>query len=286
MNFHRTIIRLTVAGISKLSYNRDMTILDRLEDRFGRYTIPNLTYFLIGGQALAFIITQFYPDYGQIFVLRGDLLTHGDWWRAVTFLFMPLSTDFIFAVFTWYLYYLYGTALERLWGTFRYTVYLLIAYAATIGLAFLFPYTRLTNTYIYASLFLAFAYRFPDFELLLFFIIPVKVKWLAVLAWIGLLGTLLFGAIPTKIQTVVSVLNFLLFFGEELWMTARHRFHRVSYSVKYKADHAKAYHICAVCGDNEVDNPDMEIRYCSSCVPSTCYCGKHIKNHTHRRPVN
>jgi hypothetical protein len=257
-----------------------MNIVDWLERKFGDFEIPNLTYYLIGGQALAFILIQFYPDYAPFFSLNGDAVMQGQWWRIFLFLFQPISMDFLFAVFSWYLFYLYGTALERLWGSFRFILYILIAYVGTVILAFVFPSAGFSNAYIFGSLFLAFAYRFPDFELLLFFIIPVKVKWLAIAIWIGMAGAVFLGSFATKIQTIVSILNFLLFFGDELIMIARERLHHRAYT-RNRVNHDKPYHVCTVCGKNEVDNPDMEIRYCNTCVPSRCYCGEHIKQHKH-----
>lgn len=257
-----------------------MNFIDRLEKRFDRFSITNLTYILIGGQALSFMLIQFYPAYAGIFSLQGNLILQGQWWRVLTFLFYPISRDLFFAVFVWYIFYLYGTVLEKRWGFFRYLMYILISYIATIVLAFIFPYTPLSNGYIYASLFLAFAHLYPDFQLLIFFILPVKVKWLAMLVWIGIIGSLLLGPFSTKILTIGSISNFLIFFGSDIWIVTLRRLRHLPVGSKYIVKE-KAYHTCVVCGDNEVDNPKMQIRYCNKCVPSLCYCGDHIKSHSH-----
>lgn len=260
-----------------------MNIFYKLEKRFGRYAIPNLTYFLIGGQVLVFIINYLYPQYSNLFFLQGNLLLSGQWWRIFTFLFIPLSLNPLFAVFTWYIYYLYGTALEKHWGSFRYLIYILISYLGLVLLAFIFPYEILTNVYLFTSLFLAFAYLYPDFKLLIFFIIPVKIKWLAIIAWIGIGIAIVFGSFSTRITTIISIINFFLFFGKDLRTDLLLRMRSIPKRSSNFAKVEKAHHICGVCGRNEKDNPDMEIRYCSQCVPSICYCENHIQHHTHRK---
>lgn len=263
-----------------------MDIIDQLEKKFGRYAIENLTYYLIGGQVLAFLLISANPIYSRYFVLQGSHLLLGQWWLILTFLFNPLSNSLIFTVFVWYIFYLYGSQLERRWGSFRYMMYVLISYVGIIILSFIFPDVVLTNTYIYTSLFLAFAYIYPDFQLLLFFIIPIKIKWLALIAWIGIIGTIIIGPVPTKVLTVVSISNFLFFFRSDIIYEIKRLLRHQSFGIAHKAKLEKAYHVCAVCGDNERDNPNMQIRYCSKCMPSTCYCGDHIQNHVHIRKPN
>ena len=263
-----------------------MDVIDRLEKKFGRFAIENLTYYLIGGQVLAFLLIMSNPPYARFFTMPGSRIMAGQWWLIITFLFNPISSSLFFVIFVWYIFYLYGSVLERRWGSFKYLIYILISYIATIALAFVFPNVVLTNGYLYASLFLAFAYLHPEFQLLLFFIIPVKIKWLALLTWIGIMGTILFGEFSTKILALVSISNFLFFFWSDLLYEAKRLVRQRTGSIVKATKREKAYHICAVCGENEVDNPDMQIRYCSKCMPSTCYCADHIKNHVHIRKPN
>lgn len=263
-----------------------MDIIDRLEKKLGRYAIENLTYYLIGGQVLAFLAIMANPIYARYFTLSGNRVLQGQWWLLITFLCNPVSTSLFFAVFAWYIFYLYGSALERRWGAFRYLMYLLISYLGIVVLAFIFPDTYLTNAYMYTSLFLAFAYLYPNFQLLIFFIIPVRIKWLALLAWIGIIGSIILGTVPTKVLTLVSISNFLFFFYTDIRYEISRILRYKSVPFVHSIKKSKAYHVCAVCGDNEQDNPDMQIRYCSKCMPSTCYCGDHIKNHVHIRKSN
>ena len=257
-----------------------MGLLDKLERKFGRYVPENLTKYLLAGQVVAFIMVYSRSDFAYYFSMSGRELLAGQVWRLLFVLFTPFSQSLIFVVFVWYFFYLFSTVLENQWGSFRYLVYLLISYLALIIFAFIFPDVPVTNSYIYISLFLAYAHLYPDIQLLLFFIIPVKVKWLGYLAWFGIIVSLIFGAPDVKLLTIFSISNYLIFFYNDLRFVFKPVLRGGSIAK------AKALHICAVCGENEVDNPRMDIRYCSKCVPTTCYCGKHANNHQHKRMVN
>ena len=79
--------------------------------------------------------------------------------------------------FTWFV----GTALEREWGDFRYTVYLLSGVLGTVLGCLLTGVTA--STYCLSlSLLLAFAMLYPEVQLLLFFVIPIRVKYFGVFA--------------------------------------------------------------------------------------------------------
>ncbi len=241
----------------------------------------NITYYLIGGQIIVFAIMLMYPAYSNMFDLRGQLVLAGEWWRVFTFLFTPIVTDIIFAVFTWYIFFIYGTVLERKWGTTRFLIYLLIAIVGTIGLAFIYPTNTFSNGYIFNSLFLAFAFMFPEFELRLFFFIPVKIKWLAAISWIVTGISLLIAPVPTKIAIGVSILNFIIFFGEDVMYILKNRSTQTSSRISTKLKEVLPKHVCSVCGKNNIDDPYMGIRYCRTCMPEKCFCEEDFQKHTH-----
>ena len=263
-----------------------MSIIDRLEKKFARYIPENITMILLVGQVLSYVLVYTNPRFYQYFILIGERLYSGEIWRLVSFPFGPVSESLIFVFFAWYFFYMLGSLLESKWGSFRYLVFLFIAYVGNILFALIFPYTPVRNTYMFTSLFLAFTHLYPNFQLLLFFIIPMKVKWLGYLAWVGLLFTVLFANAPEKILVVVSVANFFMFFLSDIIYAGKVIFRGLTGASIKGVTKGKALHICAVCGKNEVDNPDMEIRYCKACFPETCYCGEHIKSHQHKRAVN
>lgn len=258
-----------------------MILLDTLDKKYGKYIPENLTYYLIVGQIGAYILSYTAPEYAKIFTLNGQLLFEGQWWRLISFLFTPITDNIIFAAFAWYIMYLYGVVLERKWGSLRYLVYLSISYLGCVLAAFLFPASVITNTYIYTSLFLAFAYLYPDFQLLLFFILPVKVKWLGIIAWIGILLTILTGEIPTKILTVLSVMNFLLFFGRDIFTIQQSG--KPKLIPLQQPDPPGIKNICGVCKKNQKDYRQVDFRYCTDCNPPACYCEDHIEKHTHKK---
>src|SRR3569623_2443242 len=160
-----------------------MGLLDRLERKLGRYAMPRVTTVLAIGQAFVWSIALNQPQFLEKLVLIPDLVMHGEPFRLVSFLFVPPSRSWLM-LFGIYLFYIMGSGLEATWGDFRYNVYLLIAYLATLGVAWLNPENPAPATYIGGSVFLAFAFLYPEFTIMLSFILPVKVKWLALITWI------------------------------------------------------------------------------------------------------
>ena len=181
-----------------------MSLLDKIERRFRRFALPHLTIGLILCQVVVYAMSQ-----GQMLKAGGgdpqgqtvldrialvpDKVLEGQVWRLLTFVCEPPVTNVVFALFFWYLFYLMGEALELNWGPFRYNVYLLIGYLATVAVSFLTPQAPASIGFLEGSVFLAFAALFPDFVIHLFFLLPVKIKWLALLAWIGYFFALVFG---------------------------------------------------------------------------------------------
>lgn len=263
-----------------------MSFMDKLERRFGRYVPENITMILLVGQVLAYVLVYTNPTFYSYFLLIGERIYMGEVWRLVTFLFGPVSESLLFVIFAWYFFYMLGTALESRWGSFRYLVFLSIAYIGNVIFALIFPSVVVRNSYMYTSLFLTFAHLYPNFQLLLFFIIPIKVKWLGLVAWIGLLLSFLTGSIPMKILIFISVLNYFIFFYKDILLTLKIIIRGLSGSNQKGLPIGKPLHVCAVCGKNEKSNPDMEIRYCNTCFPETCYCGEHIRDHQHKKAVN
>ncbi len=258
-----------------------MNLLDKLDRRFGRYGIPNATLFLVGGQGICFLFLYS----GQLpfsrLLLVPSLVFAGEWWRLLAFLFVPPTMSVIFIFFGLYLFYLMGTALENHWGAFRYNLFLLCGYLLTVGAAFLTPAASATNVFLGGSVFLAFALLYPDFQLYIFFILPVKIKWLALLAWIGYAWSFFTGGVHTKLLVIASVGNVLIFFGRDIWLRLRYGGRKMTSQVRTIAQSREAFHRCAVCGKTDITNPEMEFRYCPDCG-GLGYCMEHIGHHEHR----
>lgn len=258
-----------------------MGLLDNLERKLRRYEVPNVTLYLIAGQVVFFIFDLSGRFILERVLLIPSLVLAGEWWRLITFLFIPpFTSPKLFIFFAWYLFYLMGGALEGRWGAFRYNLFLLIGYIVTVAVTFLFPFSAATNIFIGGSVFLAFAYLYPDFTLYVFFILPVKIKWLALITWIGYAYELLFGTWHTRLLVLASISNFLLFFGRDIYWRAKTGKRRMAEQAKQFTGKKEAFHTCATCGITDLSHPQMEFRYCSDCG-GLGYCKDHIFSHEH-----
>lgn len=260
-----------------------MNALDKLERRFGRLALPRVTLYLVVGQVLFYVLGAFDPGLLPLLELEGAQVLRGEVWRLVTFLFVPPLAHPIFAFFAWYLFYLMGSALEHQWGAFRYNAFLLIAWAATLAVAFAMPAHPTGNAYIGGSVFLAFAWLYPDFELYLFFVLPVKIRWLALVTWIWYGIRVLTGSWTERLLVLASILNILVFFGREMLARARAGRRRMHTQAAAVTRRAEPRHRCAACGIDNLSHPDTDFRYCTACKPARAYCPAHLRAHTHVR---
>ncbi len=264
-----------------------MVWLDKLDRKFRGRGIPNLTLHLVIGQAFVYVLWRSgRPELLQFLYLIPANVFEGEVWRLVTFIFVPPNWHPIFLFFAIYIFYLMGTSLESFWGTFRYNLFLLIGYLATVLVTFalgvfISPYVAATNTFIGGSIFLAFATLNPDFQLMLFFILPVKIKWLALLMWLNYLIFLVIGNWMIRLSILASLCNYVLFFGRDMMLAIRAKRWRMERRAEEFARRNEPVHRCTVCGITDKDDPAMSFRYCTKCEGTPCYCQDHIKNHEH-----
>ena len=207
--------------------------LNKLERMVRRIAIPNLMLYISAGMLLVYLMTYLFPGSfvlgGQESNLFGLLalerygLFHGQLWRLITFMFLPPSTSILFILFSLYFYYLIGVNLERHWGTARFNLYYLLGIIGSILAALITGYG--TNTFLNYSLFFAFAVLFPDTQIMLFFVIPIKIKYLAFLNAAFFAISLVVAVWRFDWATVASILasliNFFLFFGGDFFRRIR-----------------------------------------------------------------
>jgi hypothetical protein len=264
-----------------------MKLLNQLERKFRDYAIPHVTITLILFQSFTYLVSLVHPEYIERLFLTHDDLFAGEWWRLLTVLLIPPSTGpqfLIFFLFWMQLFYMYGIALEQQWGTFRYNLYLLIGYLLTLLVA-LIPEARVSNVYLIGSIFLAFAWLYPEYPLQLFFIFPVQVKWLGLLAWIVYAFRFFAGGLPVKAEIAAGVANFVIFFHADLWDALRTRQRKFKSGMAQAAAREAAtqpMHVCAACGVTDQSDRKMEFRYCPQCTGTPAYCINHIQNHVHK----
>jgi hypothetical protein len=221
--------------------------------------------------------------------LNAEAILHGQVWRIFTFLMQGPSDSILFAIIALYLYYTIGTNLENQWGAFRFNMYFLVGIlghviAAMVAYAITDVPYLLGISYLNFSLFFAFAATYPNMQFLLFFIIPVKAKWLAWLNGAYFVFEFISGNIATKICIVLAFSNFLLFFF------ATRNYKRISpQEIHRKKVYKRATsqpkgvtkHKCAICGRTEEDGEGLEFRFCSKCDGNYEYCQDHLFTHQH-----
>ncbi|MCD8053284.1 MAG: rhomboid family intramembrane serine protease [Lachnospiraceae bacterium] len=269
-----------------------MSWIDKLERRFGRYAVNNLMLYLIICYAVGYLIYITNPNfYYNWLCLNASAILHGQIWRIVTYLVAPPSYNLIWLVLLSVIYYSLGRSLEQLWGTFRFNLYIIIGVLANV-LAALIIYLVWGQIYIldagnlYMTMLLAFAATMPDMQFYLYFVIPIKAKWLGIFyaAYIAL--ELFTSNWPGRVSIVLSLLNFLLFFFESrkpvdsMYQARRRR----DYTKKMRAGTGRPgapRHRCAVCGRTEQDDPNLEFRFCSKCAGNYEYCQDHLYTHVH-----
>ena len=285
-----------------------------LRRKLEKYAIPNLTLYLIICYGIGYLMQYLVPAGYQYLMLDPFLVLKGQVWRLVTWILIPPdSSNIFFVLITLYLYYSLGGLLERIWGTYKYNVYLFSGLLFTILGAFVLcgysvlmsaqptMYTGLyllnngsavyfgqfSTYYINMSIFLACAASIPDVQVLLMFLFPIKVKWLGIVYGIILLVNCIQGGIATWIVVIFSLLNFLVFF-----LRSKGKMHLSVGQIKRQQEfHQKmrsagqtkgiTRHKCAICGRTELDGDDLEFRFCSKCNGNYEYCQYHLFTHEH-----
>ena len=285
-----------------------------LRRKLEKYAIPNLTLYLIICYGIGYLMQYLVPAGYQYLMLDPFLVLKGQVWRLVTWILIPPdSSNLFFVLITLYLYYSLGGLLERIWGTYKYNVYLFSGLLFTILGAFVLcgysvlmgaqptMYTGLyllnngsavyfgqfSTYYINMSIFLACAASIPDVQVLLMFIFPIKVKWIGIVYGIILLVNCIQGGIATWIVVIFSLLNFLVFF-----LRSKGKMHLSVGQIKRQQEfHQKmrsagqtkgiTRHKCAICGRTELDGDDLEFRFCSKCNGNYEYCQYHLFTHEH-----
>lgn len=207
---------------------KNVRVLDRLEKKFGHLAIRGLMLYIVALNLAVFLLALVDPSgnlTGKLALVPSQVFK-GEVWRLITYIFIPPSASVLWILFTLYFYYLIGTSLEHEWGSFRFNVYYFVGMIGTTCAAFITG-GQATAVYLNLSLFLAFASLYPNYEILLFFLVPVKMKYLAWLNWLFIAYTVVFQPIPMKIAAIVSIINYFVFFGTELWdnLKARRQVH-------------------------------------------------------------
>ncbi|PXA04101.1 hypothetical protein DDZ13_08670 [Coraliomargarita sinensis] len=261
-----------------------MKFLDSLEKRFGHLAVPNVVMVLIVAQLFI---------YAAIIVGRLELVSivlipkaviAGEWWRLLSFLMAPpylagSLLQALFLAFFWYILYFMSHALESAWGVFRFNIYLLTAIVFAVVGAFVGQVISpgslvfVSTSFLYYCVFFAFATLHPNIQFLMFFIIPMKVKWLA---WIifagGALYFLAMSSIGQRIAFAAPFLCYVLFFKDALAQSMEAKKRRAAFEAERRDAVGAALHTCSECGASDKTHPDRDFRYKTVDGDAICIC--------------
>ncbi|MDO4475837.1 MAG: hypothetical protein Q4B59_03550 [Lachnospiraceae bacterium] len=280
-----------------------MKLMDKLEKRLRWIAIPNLPLIMIGLYVLGYTLSVVSPGVLSYLTLDPYYILHGQIWRLVSWVVIPPDSLSIFTVIMLMFYYSLANTLERTWGSFRFTLYMLTGVLCTVIGAFIlygvlgimgrwvvfgWAGTLFSTYYINMSIFLAFAFCYPDMTVLLYMIIPIKIKWLAMLYGVLIAYDFVRTNWIGRVVILASLMNFFLFLLLNRGDMSRlkkvkkvTRPGRAASPAGPAADPTRPMHRCTVCGRTEKDGDDLTFRYCSKCAGAHEYCQQHLFNHSH-----
>jgi len=262
-----------------------MTWLEHLEVKFGHWGLEGLIRYISVLMLIVFFLDQSGMLPYHMLHLNRDSIMNGEIWRLFTFLLIPASKNFLFLIFELSILVMCADGLESEWGTFKLTVYYAVGAFSNILVALMMPDVQFSSYFIYMSLFLGFATIFPDYEILLFLILPVKIKYLAMISGGFMLYNLAFAPIYVKIAIALTVGNYLLFFAPYAITGIRHNRRQQARAAEFEkasTRNEEYRHKCSVCGITDVSNPESQFRYCTCprCGEhGTAFCLDHLKEH-------
>ena len=210
-------------------------MFNKLERKFGKFAISGLMNIIITGMAIIYIMDIFIcPMSGKaalspLIIFSRDAILQGQIWRILSFVFIPFSTNAFFMIFTFYFYWLIGKVMERNWGTFKFNFFYLCGIIGTVIGGFITDWS--TNSFLTFSLFIAFAIIAPDFEILLFFLIPVKIKYIAMFDAVFMIISFFSSGLPGKVAILMSLLNLIIFFGDDFINMMKMKIHHWKYKI-------------------------------------------------------
>lgn len=272
--------------------------IDRFCSRHPRFGISNLMLYLVIAQAVVFVLDLLTHSMASaLLAFSRPAILRGQVWRLVSFVIVPREDNPFYLLLSCYFYYWIGQALERSWGAAKFTLFYLCGVVLTAAMGMVIGYANIY--YVNLSIFLVIATLYGDMQVLLFFVLPIKMKWMALLdAALILIDVVRYARLGIWVGALAPLASFVNYFvfTWPFWASklriARRRtdpkvvsFRKAQHAAQREAQKHAATggyrHKCAVCGMTDADNPNMEFRYCSKCDGYYCYCMDHINNHVH-----
>ena len=287
-----------------------MNFMDKLQKKFGKYAVYDLQKYLILAYSVGLVLSFLSVDVSTILGFSMEHILQGQIWRLVTWVCCAEGGSIISLLFI-YCVYSMSRGFEQMVGTFRMNVYLVGGMILNLlGGIFVYVLTdvllgygisvKLTNYDVMFSLFMAYALCMPEATVYLYFILPIKMKWMFFIYIAGVvyqlyvyfsmgggdvLAGLLFVAVNCS-QILLSLLNLFIFFRMcKLRVTRKQKKTQTEFRRQMAATPRQgsgiSRHKCAICGRTENDDPDLTFRYCSKCTGNKEYCQDHLFTHTH-----
>lgn len=261
-----------------------MRWINTLERRFGSFAIPGLIRVIVAINAVVFVMIKTKPEFLDELTLVPEKIMAGEVWRLVSYVFIPKVNPESSLSFFWILFYLsllwlMGEGLEQAWGSFKLNLFYFLGMLGTTVAVLLLGGTDTTGVWLNASILFAFATLFPNFPIMIYFILPVRAKWIALFTLGSLTLGFLAGDLSTKAAILIALTNYLLFFGREWvgWWREQGRTlkRRQQFQVAQQSNVDETLHHCKICGCTEVSAPEKEFRvaadgeeYCLPHLPS------------------
>ena len=290
-----------------------MNWMDKLERKLGRYAVPNLGRYFVGAIVLGYVLSMLSPGFTDWISYDVSAILHGQIWRLFTWIFMPTTSLDFFGLLFLLCVLMWGSSLESMLGTFRMNVFLWGGVILSdVGGILIYVITKLTlgtgasiylsTYYILMSMLLALAICMPEGEVRLYFVLPIKMKWMLVFellylayivfntfkmmiayangTWLGwVLGLVL------SSQIILAVANmFLFFWASKTHISRKQKKRQREFRAQFsnpRPGSGISQHKCVICGRTELTNPELQFRYCSKCTGNKEYCQDHLFTHTH-----
>ncbi len=260
-------------------------LLARLERRIGRFAIPRLAMVIAITSAVVYALDMMRPGFLFRLMLIPQLVAAGEVWRLISWIFVPPGGSLFWTAIAILFYANVGTTLEGTWGSFKLNVYYLIGILGTIAGAFATG-MPMTSVYLHPTIFLAWGTLFPNEQILLFFIVPVRAKWIAMFTGAMLAWQVVVGHWGVRVSVLVALANYLIFFAKDLLdlvrgaaRVERQRARRAAFE---RDEDERPKRACNLCGLTD-DDPDADLRVCTCqevCGGKpTVYCLKHARSH-------
>jgi len=257
-----------------------MSFINRLEAKFGHHAIPGLMRIVAAFNAACYILAKWRPEFLQFLTLDPERILHGEVWRLFTYIFIPTIGTFLPDWFWEVMYILYliwiGDGLERAWGSFKLNLYYLIGMIGTTIAAF-FLGANFSGFMLNSSIFFAFARFYPEAIIYVFWVLPVKVKWMAWTSGAMIILQFLVGSWGFRGAVLAALSNYLLFFSRSIVEEAQHRKTVVERRARFQRDmregSEETLHRCKVCGRTERIEPYLQFRVATD---GEEYCVDHL----------